>query len=67
MEKKMSSPKTQDKLNKLLKEAYRCKPSDLEALLQKIESEIKNNHNVDSILLRAKIVVTSKIASINSK
>ena len=60
----MSSPKTQDKL---LKEAYRCKPRNLEALLQKIESEIKNNHNVDNILLRAKLVVTSKIASINSK
>jgi hypothetical protein len=63
----MNSPKTHDELNKLLEEAYVCKPSNLEALLQKIESEIKNSSNVDNILLRAKIVVTSKIASINSK
>ena len=50
-----------------LDEAYKCEPSNLEFLLQKIELEIKNSDNVDNILLRAKMVVTSKIALINSK
>lgn len=63
----MNSPKTHKESNKLLKEAYKCKPGNLKPLLQKIESEIKNNSNVDNILLRAKLVVTSKIASTNSK
>jgi hypothetical protein len=67
MEKKMSSSKTHDESNKLLKEAYKCKPGNLKPLLQKIESEIKNSSNIDSMLLRAKLVVTSKIASTNSK
>jgi predicted Zn-dependent protease with MMP-like domain len=62
----MNSPKTHDELNKLLNEAYRCKPENLQSLLQKIELEIKNN-NADNILLRAKMIVTSKIALINSK
>lgn len=63
----MNSPKTHEELNKLLNEAYRCKPQNLESLLQKIELEIKNSNNVDNILLRAKMIVTSKIALINSK
>lgn len=58
----MKSSKTHDELNKILQEAYRCKPRDLEVMLQKIELEIKNSHNVDNILLRAKMIVTSKIA-----
>lgn len=67
LENKMNSSKTREELNKILKEAYQCKPGDLEALLQKIELEIKNSDNADNILLRAKTVVTSKIALINSK
>jgi len=67
LENKMNTPKTQEELNKILKEAYRCKPADLESLLKKIELEIKNSDNVDNMLLRAKTVVTSKIALINSK
>ncbi|MGZ7049508.1 MAG: hypothetical protein ACXVHO_05835 [Methanobacterium sp.] len=63
----MNAPKTHDELNKLLNEAYRCKPDNLESLLQKIELEIKNSNNVDNILLRAKTIVTSKIALLNSK
>lgn len=58
----MKPPKTYDELNKILHEAYRCKPRDLEVMLQKIELEIKNSHNVNNILLRAKMIVTSKIA-----
>ncbi|MGB9937290.1 MAG: hypothetical protein ACPK7O_06180 [Methanobacterium sp.] len=56
-----------DELNNILKEAYRCKPQNLESLLQKIELEIKNSDHVDNILLRAKTVVTSKIALSHSK
>ena len=39
LENKMNTPKTQEELNKILKEAYRCKPGDLEELLQKIATE----------------------------
>ena len=67
MEKKMNSLKTRDELNNLLNDAYRCKPGNLDAMLQKIELEIKNSHSVDNILLRAKMIVTSKMALINSK
>ena len=48
--------------NNFLNEAYKCKPADLESLLLKIENEIKNKSYTDNILLRAKTVVTSKLA-----
>lgn len=53
--------------NNFLDEAYKCKPVNLEPLLQKIEFEIKNRGYADSVLLRAKTIVTSKMALINSK
>lgn len=52
---------------KLLNEAYKCKPADLESLLEKIELTIKNSEHIDKTLLRAKTVVTSKIAVIHCK
>ena len=51
----------------LLKNAYKCKNTDLESLLEKIELAIKNSSNVDDILLEAKLVVTSKLAVNNYK
>lgn len=53
--------------NDFLNEAYKCKPQDLKSLLQKIEFEIKNNDYIDRSLLRAKTVVTSKLALHYSK
>ena len=53
--------------SKFLDDAYKCKPNNLGHLLQKIEYEIQNRDHTDNILLRAKTVVTSKIALINSK
>ena len=50
-----------------LNAAYKCKPTDLESLLLKIESEIKNKDYKDNKLLRAKTIVTSKLALYNSK
>ena len=50
-----------------LNAAYKCKPADLESLLVKIESEIKNNDYKDNNLLRAKTIVTSKLALYHSK
>ena len=47
--------------------AYKCKPDNLEPLLQKIELKIKNSDHPDKILLRAKTVVTSKLALYYSK
>jgi hypothetical protein len=53
--------------SRFLDNAYKCKPNELGHLLQKIEYEIQNRNHSDHILLRAKTVVTSKIALINSK
>jgi len=53
--------------SRFLDDAYKCKPNDLGHLLQKIEYEIQNRNQRDNILLRAKTVVTSKIALMNSK
>ena len=63
----MDQSKTYAELNELLDKAYHCKPDNLENLLQQIELEINNCHSVDNMLLRAKMIVTSKIALINSK
>lgn len=53
--------------NNLLDEAYQCKEGELKSLLSKIESEIKNREYEDTILLRAKMIVTSKMVLMNSK
>lgn len=50
----------------IIEEVNHCKDEDLDALLQKIESEIKNSEIKDRILLSAKTMVTSKIALRNS-
>ena len=47
--------------------AYKCKPTNLEPLLQKIELKIKNSDHTDKTLLRAKMIVTSKLALYYSK
>ena len=46
----------------LLNKAYKCKPADLESLLKEIELAIKNSKHRDKVILRAKTVVTSKLA-----
>ncbi len=51
-----------DKSLNLLKMAYKCKAADLESLLEKIELIIENSENTDKNLLRAKTIVTSKLA-----
>ena len=53
--------------NNLLDEAYHCKHVELKPLLEKIEAEIKNRESTDDILLRAKMIVTSKMVLMNSK
>ena len=56
-----------DRANDFLDAAYKCKPDNLEPLLQKIELKIKSSEHTDKILLRAKTVVTSKLALYYSK
>lgn len=51
-----------DSSHNLLNKAYKCKAGNLESLLEEIELEIKNNSYNDKVLLRAKTVVTSKLA-----
>ncbi len=53
--------------NDFLDAAYKCKPDNLEPLLHEIELKIKNSDHTDKILLRAKTVVTSKLALYYSK
>ena len=53
--------------NRFLDAAYKCKPENLESLLVEIENEIKKKDYTDNILLRAKTVVTSKLALYYSK
>jgi hypothetical protein len=53
--------------NTFLDAAYKCKPANLESLLVKIENEINSKDYKDNILLRAKTVVTSKLAVYYSK
>jgi len=47
----------------LLDMAYKCKPADLESMLERIELAIKNSELTDKSLLRAKTVITCKLAS----
>ncbi len=56
-----------DESTRFLDAAYKCKPTDLESLLAEIEKEIKKNNYADNTLLRAKTVVTSKLALYYSK
>lgn len=56
-----------DMTQNLLNKAYKCKPGDLESLLKEIELAIKNSKHKDKVLLRAKTVVTSKLAAYRCK
>ena len=51
----------------LLNKAYKCKSTDLESLLKEIELAIKNSDHIDKVLLRAKTIVTSKLAAYSCK
>ncbi len=51
----------------LLEEAFRCKPDDLESMLERIELAIKDSELMDKSLLRAKTVVTCKLVGCHSK
>jgi len=50
----------------IIEEVNHCKGKDLEALLEKIELEIKKSDKKDRKLLSAKTMVTSRIAVRNS-
>lgn len=63
----MDNTNSIDVASALLDEAYKCEPLNLEFLLQKIELEIRNSDYVNKSLLRAKTVVTSKLALYYSK
>lgn len=56
-----------DNFHNLLNRAYKCRPTDLESLLEEIELAIKNSDHIDKVLLRAKTVVTSKLAVYSCK
>jgi hypothetical protein len=51
----------------LLKEVNRCKPHELENLLKKIQVRIEHSKEKDINLLSAKTMITSRLASTNSK
>ena len=53
----------------LLEQASRCKPEELEGLLNQIQIKLEqtNNKNGDYDILRAKTIITSRLASMRSK
>jgi hypothetical protein len=59
-EKEISSEEIINQVNK-------CKPTELESLLNTIQVKIENSKNKDSNLLMAKTMITSRLASMRSK
>ena len=53
-------------ITNIIEEVNNCKGKDLDALLEKIELELKKNDRKDKTLLSAKTMVTSRIAVRNS-
>ncbi len=51
----------------ILKEVTRCKPEELENLLKQIETKIGKSVDKDFDLLMAKTMITSRLASMNTK
>ena len=62
MENKLSS-------EEILDQASKCKPEELEDLLNQIQTRIEqsNNKTQDRDLLRSKTIITSRLASMRSK
>lgn len=61
----MKNENDNEKSKKLLNYAYNCKLDELTSLLKEIEVELRKNKD-NQTALRAKRVVTSRIASSNS-
>ena len=53
----------------LLNQASKCKPEELEGLLNQIQMklELNKNMNMNHDLLRSKTIITSRLASMRSK
>ena len=51
----------------ILREVNECKTEELENLLKRIENEIKQSEGKDEDYLMAKIITTSRLASMRSK
>ncbi len=56
----------EDGFTNIIEEVNNCKGKDLDALLEKIESELEKSDSKDRTLLSAKTMVTSRIAVRNS-
>ena len=61
------STKLQRDTKELLKEVNKCRPEELEKLLQKIQSKIEQSQEKDIDFLSAKTIITSRIASMKSE
>ncbi len=51
----------------ILKEVSKCKPGELKELLKRIETEIEKSKSKNEDYLMAKIITTSRLASMRSK
>ena len=51
----------------LLKEVNKCKPEEYENLLREIENEIEQSGTKEGDLLSAKIMITSRMASMRNR
>lgn len=54
-------------IKKILEEACKCKPEELENLLKQVETIIQKSKNNDNDLLMAKTIITSRLASMRNK
>jgi hypothetical protein len=52
-----------DGFDLFLTEAYTCDACDLDSLLERIEDELSGLDSVPGVLLNAKLVVTTRLAS----
>lgn len=60
-------PENKENTEELLKEVSKCKPDELENLLEQIETKIKKSESNNRDLLSAKTMITSRLASMRSK
>jgi hypothetical protein len=58
---------TEIKSKDLLKEVSKCKPEEYENLLRQIEIEIEQSEAKEGDLLSAKIMITSRMASMRNR
>ena len=61
------STETQRNTEEILNQASKCQPEELEKLLNQIQTQQEKSKYKDLDILRAKTIITSRLASLRSK